>query len=277
MEIAIAKYEKLKEYIAALGSLAVAFSGGVDSTFLLYAAREAIGDKVIAVTAALYSFPQRELDESKRYCESLGVKHLVVRVNELEIEGFAENPVNRCYICKLNLMKQVIKAANDNKIMNVAEGSNLDDEGDYRPGLIAVGELGIKSPLREIGFTKQEIRDLSKHLNIPTWNKPSFACLSSRFPYGDLITKEKLKMVEMAEQLFFDMGYSQFRVRIHGNLARIELLENDMYKFMQADTRTKVYEKLKEIGFEYVSLDIAGYRTGRMNEDHNLRLLNGTI
>lgn len=262
----LTKYEKLKDHIASLESVAIAFSGGVDSTFLLYAAKEALGNRLIAVTASSCSFPVRELNEAKAYCEKMGIRHRVVRSEELEIEGFAHNPKNRCYLCKHELFEKIRAVADEEGIAEVAEGSNLDDNGDYRPGLIAVAELGIKSPLREIGFTKNEIRVLSKHFGLPTWDKQSFACLSSRFPYGELISEEKLAMVDKAEQYLLDLGFHQLRVRIHGKIARIELMPEEFPKFMEEECRVKVYERFRTIGFDYVTLDILGYRTGSMNE-----------
>lgn len=260
------KYDRLKDYLASLGSVAVAFSSGVDSTFLLYAAKEALGDHAIAVTASSCSFPERELKEAKEYCQKMGIRHFVIKSEELEIEGFSHNPKNRCYLCKHELFEKIGALAKEQGINEIAEGSNLDDNGDYRPGLQAVAELGVKSPLRHIGFTKQEIRELSQYLNIPTWNKQSFACLSSRFPYGDLINEKKLKMVDRAEQLLLDMGFHQLRVRIHGDVARIELLPEEFPKFMEEKTRLSVYKKFKEYGFSYVTLDVLGYRMGSMNE-----------
>lgn len=260
------KYGRLKDYLASLGSVAVAFSSGVDSTFLLYAAKEALGDHAIAVTASSCSFPERELKEAKEYCQKMGIRHFVIKSEELEIEGFSHNPKNRCYLCKHELFEKIGALAKEQGINEIAEGSNLDDNGDYRPGLQAVAELGVKSPLRHIGFTKQEIRELSQYLNIPTWNKQSFACLSSRFPYGDLINEKKLKMVDRAEQLLLDMGFHQLRVRIHGDVARIELLPDEFPKFMEEKTRLSVYKKFKEYGFSYVTLDVLGYRMGSMNE-----------
>lgn len=260
------KYGRLKDYLASIGSVAVAFSSGVDSTFLLYAAKEALGDRAIAVTASSCSFPERELNEAKEYCQKMGIRHFVIKSEELEIEGFSHNPKNRCYLCKHELFEKIGALAKGQGINEIAEGSNLDDNGDYRPGLQAVAELGIKSPLRHIGFTKQEIRELSRYLNIPTWNKQSFACLSSRFPYGDLINEKKLKMVDRAEQLLLDMGFHQLRVRIHGDVARIELLPEEFPKFMEEKTRLSVYKKFKEYGFSYVTLDVLGYRMGSMNE-----------
>lgn len=264
------KYDRLKEYIASFGSVAVAFSSGVDSTFLLYAAKDALGDKVLAVTATSCSFPERELKEAKAYCELNGIEHCVIKSEELSIEGFSENPVNRCYLCKHELFEKIQTVAAEHGISNIAEGSNLDDNGDYRPGLQAVKELGIKSPLREIGFTKSEIRELSREFNLPTWEKQSFACLSSRFPYGDTITEEKLKRVDKAEQLLLDLGFNQLRVRIHNDVARIELDPGQFGKFMDENIRLEVYRKFKEYGFSYVALDVLGYRTGSMNETLNL-------
>ncbi len=260
------KYDRLKDYLASFGSVTVAFSSGVDSTFLLYAAKEALGDHAIAVTASSCSFPERELKEAKEYCQKMGIRHFVIKSEELEIEGFSHNPKNRCYLCKHELFEKIGALAKEQGINEIAEGSNLDDNGDYRPGLQAVAELGVKSPLRYIGFTKQEIRELSQYLNIPTWNKQSFACLSSRFPYGDLINEKKLKMVDRAEQLLLDMGFHQLRVRIHGDVARIELLPEEFPKFMEEKTRLSVYKKFKEYGFSYVTLDVLGYRMGSMNE-----------
>ena len=260
------KYDKLKEYIASFGSVAVAFSSGVDSTFLLYAAKEALGDRLIAVTASSCSFPERELKEAEAYCRKMDVKHFIVKSEELEIEGFSHNPKNRCYLCKHELFEKIRAVADEQGIAEIAEGSNLDDNGDYRPGLQAVAELGMKGPLRHCGFSKQDIRDMSQYLNIPTWNKQSFACLSSRFPYGDLISEEKLKMVDKAEQLLLDMGFHQLRVRIHGDVARIELDPSEFDKFMKEEVRTEVYSRFKEYGFAYVALDIMGYRMGSMNE-----------
>ena len=260
------KYEELKAYIASLGSVAVAFSSGVDSTFLLRASKDALGDKVIAVTASSCSFPKRELNEANAYCEHEGIKHFICESEELEIDGFAQNPKNRCYLCKHELFEKIQKIADEQGIAAIVEGSNLDDNGDYRPGLQAVAELGIKSPLRHCGFTKHDIRVLSKHLGLPTWDKQSFACLSSRFVYGETISEEKLAMVDKAEQLLLDLGFHQVRVRIHDKLARIELDPSEFGKIMQDGIRQEIYFKLRGFGFSYVSLDLLGYRTGSMNE-----------
>ncbi len=265
-KLLLEKYSQLTEYLKSLGSVAVAFSSGVDSTFLLHAAKEALGDQVIAVTASSCSFPERELQETKAFCSEHGIQHFIVKSEELEIEGFSRNPVNRCYLCKHELFEKIRAIADERGIKEIVEGSNLDDDGDYRPGLKAVAELNIKSPLRSIGFSKEQIRILSKYLGLPTWNKQSFACLSSRFPYGEEITEKKLKMVDRAEQFLIDLGFDQLRVRIHDKIARIELAPSEFDRFMEEKIRRCVHEEFRKIGFDYIALDILGYRTGSMNE-----------
>lgn len=260
------KYDELKEYLASLKSVAVAFSGGVDSSFLLHAAREALGDQVIAVTASSYLVPDQEVEESKLFCSSENVRQIIVKSEQLKINGFAGNPPNRCYLCKRELLNTIRTVAEREGMQEIVEGSNLDDEGDYRPGMTAVTEMDVKSPLRYIGFYKNEIRILSREFSLPTWDKPSFACLASRFPYGEEISEKKLHMVGDAEILLRELGFRQFRVRIHGTVARIELEPQDFSRFLEDNIRLQVDRELKDIGFSYVALDILGYRTGSMNE-----------
>ena len=260
------KFQLLKDNIKKRGSAAIAFSGGVDSTFLVKVAHEILGDNVITVTATSSTYPERELKEAIKYAKNIGVKHLIISSEELDIEGFASNPKNRCYYCKKELFTKIKAVAKENVVEYVFDGSNLDDNGDYRPGMQAARELEVISPLKEANLTKADIRELSKELELPTWNKPSFACLSSRFPYGRKITIPKLKMVEEAEQFLLDMGIRQVRVRHHGEIARIEVSPEERIKFFDIEVMDKIGEKFKDIGFAYVTLDILGYRTGSMNE-----------
>lgn len=260
------KQEELEKLLESYKRVAVAFSSGVDSTYLLKMAQKVLGENVIAVTASSCSFPKRELEEAKTFCRENGIRHIVVESEELDIDGFRQNPKNRCYLCKHELFEKILSIAKENGIETVVEASNTDDDGDYRPGLVAVKELGIESPLRHVGLSKKEIREYSKELGLPTWNKQSFACLSSRFVYGETISEEKLAMVDQAEQLLLDMGFHQLRVRIHDKLARIEVHPSEFEKIMQEENRTKIFHELKQYGFTYVTLDLQGYRTGSMNE-----------
>lgn len=257
------KLDDLMTYLRSLGNVAIGFSGGVDSTFLLSMAHQVLGDKAVAITAVSSVFPDRELKESQDFCKERNIRQIICQINNFNIPGFAENPTNRCYICKKGIFSKFIQIAQENNIAAVCEGSNMDDLGDYRPGLIAVSELGIKSPLRQAKLYKQEIRELSKEMGLPTWEKPSYACLATRFPYGQKITAEKLIMIDKAEQLLLDLGFSQMRVRIHDLDARIEVMPKEFSKVLEnADLITG---KFKEFGFNFVSMDLQGYRTGSLN------------
>lgn len=260
------KYDLLKENLKKLGSVAVAFSGGVDSTFLLKTAYDVLGHNVLAVTARSSTYPEREYKEAKDFTDKYGIIHEIIVSEELEVEGFSDNPKNRCYLCKNELFDKIGDIAAKHGIHYVAEGSNHDDLGDYRPGLQAISEHGVISPLRAVELTKDEIRSLSKELGLPTWNKQSFACLSSRFPYGQKITKEKLEMVDKAEQLLLDEGFRQLRVRHHGDIARIEVSPAEINKFFDLDYMKHISDSFKSFGFAYTALDLKGYRTGSMNE-----------
>ncbi|KAA5806455.1 ATP-dependent sacrificial sulfur transferase LarE [Thermoanaerobacterium thermosaccharolyticum] len=260
------KYENLKKYIKELGSAVIAFSGGVDSTFLAKVCKDVLNDSCLAVTATSSTYPEREFKEALELAKEIGIRHKIIKSEELEIEGFSKNPIDRCYYCKSELFSKLKKVADDEGIEYVLDGTNADDTGDFRPGRRAAKELGVKSPLLECGFTKDDIREMSKRLGIPTWNKPAYACLSSRFPYGQEITSEKLSMVEKSEEYLLNLGFVGFRVRHHGDVARIELNPDQINMMMDENIRKKVVSKLKEIGFKYVSLDLEGYRTGSMNE-----------
>lgn len=260
------KQEALIAYLRSLGRVAVAFSGGVDSTYLLYAAREALGDQVIAITGEVDSFPKRERQEAADLCRQLGVKQIPVRVDQLAVAAFKANTPERCYHCKKALFTAFLEAAGEACLV---EGSNLDDMGDYRPGMKAVEELGVLSPLREAGLTKAEIRDLSREAQLPTWDKPSFACLATRIPCGEEITREKLAVIEQAEQFLFDRGFKQFRVRFHGPIARIEIDRDQFQKLLDPAVADQVSRHFKDLGFRYVTLDLGGYQTGSTNQSLN--------
>ena len=257
------KFENLKKNLRELGSVAVAFSGGVDSTFLLKIAHEVLKDKAVAITATSEFFPAFETSEAENFCRAENIRQIFLREDILNVENISQNPPNRCYICKKNLFSKIKKIAAENKLACVVEGSNMDDTSDYRPGMKAIAELKIKSPLREAALYKNEIRQLSKNLNLPTWNKPSFACLASRFVYGENITGEKLQMVERAENFLRANNFYQFRVRIHDKIARIEILPADFEKILSL--REEIILAFKSYGFNYISLDLQGYRTGSMN------------
>jgi len=257
------KLEKLKNIIKSYESVLIGYSGGVDSTFLAKVAHMVLCENAYAVTAKLNSFPKREENEALNYAELIGINHEIIYINELEDEDFVKNNKDRCYLCKKNIFLKILQYAKEKNIKYVAEASNIDDDDDYRPGKIAISELHIKSPLKEAGLTKNEIRQLSKQLNLPTWEKPSFACLTSRIPYGDIITAEKLQAIDSAEQQLFDLGFSQFRVRHHGTIARIEVLPNQIPKIFK--NKAEIEGFFKKLGFLKKPLDLNGYKMGSMN------------
>ena len=262
----LADYERLRGIIADAGVALVAFSGGVDSAFLLKVCVDVLGEGVLAVTARSESFPARELEQATDLARRFGARHLIIDSEELDLPGFSDNPPHRCFLCKGELFSKLKEIADARGIPWVFDGSNADDGGDFRPGRMAARKLGVRSPLEEAGLVKGKIRALSHSLGLPTWDKPSFACLASRFPYHTRITREALKQVDNAEQFLWQLGMRTFRVRHHETVARIELGEREMQLMADPETRRKVAQHLKSLGYTYVTLDLEGYRTGSMNE-----------
>lgn len=261
------KMTRLRDYLKETGKIAVAFSGGVDSSFLLKAARDILGrENVLAITIESSFNPVQEINEAQEAAADWDVPFLKLDLDVFAIKGIEKNPTDRCYICKTGIFENVIKTAKERGFHIVVDGTNADDVGDYRPGMKALSELGVKSPLKECGFTKADIRQLSKEMNVYTWNKPSKACLASRIPYGETITEEKLRMVEKAEEYLCRIGFVQLRVRSHGNLARIEISPDEMQKVFDLALMEDISNEFKKIGFSYTALDLKGYRTGSLNE-----------
>jgi len=260
------KYDHLRRIILEAGSAAIAFSGGVDSTFLFKICVELLGDKALAVTARSETYPVHELEEAKNLARLIGGRHIVIVSEELDVPGFSDNPPHRCFLCKSELFVKVMDIAREHGIKWVFDGSNADDVGDFRPGRMAAHKLGVRSPLEEAGLSKEDIRTFSRMLDLPTWNKPAFACLSSRFPYYTKITRPALRQVETAESILRDLGMREFRARHHDTIVRIELGEEEMGMFWNGNIREEIVCRFKSLGYEYVTLDLEGYQTGSMNK-----------
>ena len=255
-------YDQLQDYEKVI----VAFSGGVDSTFLAEAAQNALGENALAVTAISDSYPVREMRAAQDIAKQIGIRLETVHTKELDLEGYASNPTNRCFFCKTELFDRLRPIAEKYDVGTIIYGAIPDDVGDHRPGMEAAKKMGIQAPLIDVDLTKAEIREISKEWQLPTWDKPAFACLSSRFPYGMRITRELLRQVDAAEQFLYDLGIRQFRVRHHGELARIELDAVEINLLRQQETRNRVNLHFKQLGYEHVTLDLQGYRSGSLNE-----------
>jgi len=261
------KLDRLCSLIHSLESVLIAFSGGVDSTFLARVAQKELGDQAVAVTARSETYPESEYEEAVALAGEIGIRHLSLETEELAIDAFRHNPPERCYYCKQELFGKLVSMARELGLRHVLDGANLDDTGDFRPGSRAAAEFGVRSPLKEARLTKEEIRRLSHALGLRTWDKPSCACLASRFPYGEPITADKVAQVARAEEFFRnDLGLRQVRVRHHGPTARIEAPPDKIADLTAPAARAKIVARLKELGFTYVTLDLQGYRPGSMNE-----------
>jgi pyridinium-3,5-biscarboxylic acid mononucleotide sulfurtransferase len=264
-QVLLSKTTELKTLLAGMGGCVIGFSGGVDSTLLFAVAAEVLGPRALAVTATSETYPERERREAEALAERIGGRHRVIVSEELDIPEFQDNPPNRCYYCKHELFGKLRAIADQEGLPHVLDGTNVDDRGDHRPGRQAATEIGVRSPLEEVGFTKEDIRRLSRTMDLPTWDKPAFACLSSRFPYGTAITPERVRKVGQAEESLRELGFRVLRVRYHDSVARVELGTEE---FAQAvgPLRDEVGRRVRAAGFTYVAVDLQGYRTGAMNE-----------
>ena len=263
------KLKRLQQILIKMDSVLVAYSGGVDSSLLLKVAGSVLPGNVLAVTAKSPTYPDDEINQAKKIAKGLRVKHLIIKTNEFKDPNFLKNPTNRCYFCKKELFDKLTRIAKKNRINFVADGSNLDDDKDYRPGSQAIEELRVRSPLKEAKLTKGDIRNISRHLRLSTWDKPAFACLASRFPYRQRINRKNLGKVQQAEKVLKNIGIKQVRVRHHNSIARIEVLEAQIPAIVRQ--RKKIVERLKKIGYKYICIDLQGYRTGSLNETLKLK------
>jgi len=260
------KYEKLKAILTDMKEVVVAYSGGVDSAFLLKVAHDVLGDNAYGILAISPTYPSREFERAKETAAVIGARIRIIETNELEDEKFKTNPVNRCYFCKSELFSRIVELAETRQYKNFVDGSNFDDKGDYRPGMKALSEKGIRSPLQVAELTKSEIRELSHMLELPTWDKDALACLSSRFPYGENIDIEKLRIVDEIENYLYDLGFRNIRARHQKNTLKIEVQPSHIARFFEEEVRLNVLNKAKSLGYKYITVDLEGYRQGSMNE-----------